>query len=333
MNGSFEPGDIQINWDGLMPPSGLAASQIELDAHTDAGALRLAKDSNNAVHLLVPVSEGVRIPTDRSSRGVVLIEQAVVLDGDHVCHADLVCSDERLQPVFSQLVADVIRRIADDPSHSVDQIVRALQEWRELFQRIRRSEDSKALGLTGELEILRNLADRNPSAALEAWSGPTGAVHDFVSGPERLEVKTSARRDGYAVSIHGLDQLDPGAQSRLHLVFVRVAPDPLVGLTVPDRVDQLVEMHVPRADLLDRLSQVGYKDDEREAWEQKFAVTEVSIWKVFDSFPGLRRSRLSPDHLLGIEGVAYELDLAAAGSPLGVAERLQVWDRLAGVLP
>ncbi len=328
----MNPLDLQSRWGRIARPKGMAVSGDDVGVSTHWGQVLLGKDEFECLHLLFPIGVGQEVPVDRKSSGVVLVDQDLSTPSGNQRFADLVCTDPALSPVFAQLSFDIIERVSDRPGDPVSAIAQALGDWRALL-RGGAGPAAGAIGLRGELEVLSQLVSEDPVAGLRTWQGPDGAVHDFAS-PDgtSLEVKTTTARDGYAVEVHGLDQIDP-ADAPLWIMLVRIAPDDRGGRSVHQMVQELLDAGTPRDRLLGNLSKLGYDHTSPEGWTDPWAVTEQSLWMCGPASPGIRRSEMPPNRLLGVERVQYRLDLSALGAAQDVNTRLELWDRMVGATP
>jgi hypothetical protein len=103
-----------------------------------------------------------------------------------------------------------------------------IERWRRFFGRTNDglSRDEQ-LGLVGELWLLLEWLPAVTVAAVDAWRGPLGGRHDWVSSAGlSVEVKTTGSSTGPAVHRVGrLDQLDEPPGGRLYLLSVRVIAD------------------------------------------------------------------------------------------------------------
>lgn len=286
----------------------------------DAGSVRIAVDVDGTLHLLVPVAGSRPIPPDTRSRGVVVLAQELMLDGVTSRYVDLVCVDPSLRPVFIRLAGDVCERLIDESGDPVRTVLTTVDEWRDLFRPSREKVDvSTVEGLFGELLVVRELATSDPLTAVEPWVGPTSARHDFESPMADLEVKT-ALEHRTAVTIHGLDQLQPIDGRRLLLVLIHLRRDEH-GSTVVDLVDELVQTGVPRVALHSRLAGVGYHETRAEPWQQQRWTHEATtLWEVGSDFPGVRRADLPDQRTRAIGRLSFELELSACGEPLPNAD-------------
>ena len=61
------------------------------------------------------------------------------------------------------------------------------------------------------------------------WTGPDGSEYDFFAGGQALEVKTTLRRQGIILTIHGHDQLDTPQGGNLHVAVLLIEETPVRG--------------------------------------------------------------------------------------------------------
>lgn len=292
--------------------------------HVSAGEVMAAIDSDGLRHLLIPTDD-MDGPEDRRSRGVILVdEQLGADDSDRIHYVDLVCLDSRLDSVFERLVEDVLNQLdTDDDPRAV--AIRVLDEWRALLRTSKRQLGREsAIGLIGELEVLRVLVGELGLQALDAWRGPLNEVHDFVMAGtgHHVEVKTTEAHDANSVRVSSLDQLDPDG-TELVLAVVDLQPSRNAP-SLDDRVDHLIELGLPRHQLLELVEGVGHEYGRRSGEEHRYSVKRVRTWNVGESFPGLRRSDLRLGADAGVSGLRYTLSLDAVGEPRLGAEAVSL---------
>ena len=178
---------------------------------------------------------------------------------------------------------------------------------------------TRSLASIGELEVLGILAKNDPLAALEAWTGPSGAIHDFALGGTHLETKTTSTVSGGSVRISNLDQLDPSLSDVLLLSVVHVVESETAP-SLDERLKTLVKLGVPEHELHARVADLGYIAGTSAHVATQFDVRNVRWWRVGDDFPGLRGSDLSSTARLAIDRVQYDLILASLEPPMSQHE-------------
>lgn len=291
------------------------------------GSIRAAMDSAGVRHLLVPVATADAVVSDRISKGVVVVPQRLEVDGNDAWFADLVCVDPSLSDVYAQLAGAVCERVEAAPAVAGSACAELLIDWRELLTPQTQMGRQIAVGLFGELQILRELVRQTGPAAFSVWVGPEGHVHDLVGSGVAIEVKSTETRNGRRVEVHGVEQLDSEEGVDLHLQFFRIIADP-EGESLEDLAQSLAELGVPYKKLMQRMSSGGY-GKEGNTDPLRFRVLESDLYVVDDSFPALTRASFSGGLPRGIERITYVADLAAATpGPLGEAQRAGVLGRL-----
>nr|WP_167857735.1 PD-(D/E)XK motif protein [Mycobacterium sp. DL99] len=273
---------------------------------TVLGHVLLGVDGDGRRHLLVPIP-AKDSPSDRVSRGINLGYRDLSVGSGPVRFADLYCTISRLVGPFDRLIEDVLNRLERAPSGGLNAVITTLDDWRALLRRaLGGLSREEVVGLVGELEVMLLLAAVDPAAAVFAWTGPAGAIHDFSRQGRDIEVKATAAVNATAVRISNLDQLDPALSASLHLAVVHLA----AATDAPDidaRIDSLLALGVPADTLETRLGDAGYYQGMECAVPTRYLLREIRWWRVDTGFPGLRASDIEKSRLVGIDGVSYEL--------------------------
>lgn len=304
--------------------AGLAPGHSQLQTRLIGGReMRLGVDGMGGKHLLMPVSGN--FASDTRSRGVHLVERPYVLEGEEKLFADLYCADPALDMVFDRLAQDVVTLAEESDITPLAACQQVLEQWRELLRRGTDLSEGTIVGLVGELHVLALLAERNPSAALEAWTGPRRTIHDFVHHDHALEVKSTASVEGTSVKISGWDQLDPVEVRTLHLAVVHCRPTETAP-SLDDRIRALVDLGIPLQPLLAKVSLTGYVFESRQPLSTRYRIANVRLWEVGDRFPGLRRSSMSDTALRGVSQLQYVLATDSAPSRLSEAQAEEFLD-------
>ncbi len=225
-----------------------------------------------------------------------------------------------LASIFEILAGDLMESAAafQSATAAIAALFARLNAW-QAFLLARRSGLGRQsiVGLAGELLMLRRLAEvAGWPAAVDAWTGPTGGLHDFARRGIGLEVKTSC---GVAslIDISSLDQLDEAGLSVLLLVHVHLM-EALEGVHLPGLVGEIKEQMIASAPFLvrtfdDALLVVGYADVDADLYlTPVFQTLSTRFFRVGPSFPRLTRAGTS----IGIAEARYRLDLRTLQSHL-----------------
>jgi hypothetical protein len=135
---------------------------------------------------------------------------------------------------FAVSVADRVQLDGLDPNAAINECV---FRWQDLLRQAGMLSLERQLGLIGELWLLDHLIGHlGPIEALESWSGPTHAAHDFRFGPFEIEVKTT--RGEHRVHVISSDtQLVASEGSELHLLSLQfTAAGPGQGASLQTRI-------------------------------------------------------------------------------------------------
>lgn len=315
----ISPAWIQLDAEG--PPARSGMHTIDAGAPAAGGRVLAGLDEQGLRHLLVPLAAGQSVEADRRSAGVHLVERELEANGGRIRFADLACRRPHLTAAFAQLADEVVDEIRVAPSDAAGAFARVLGRWRELLDRDAAGvlAQEELVGLFGELWALRGMLQAGP-AALRRWTGPTGARHDFTGPGASLEVKTTLRREGRTIEVHGIDQLEAPAGGRLFLAFLRLERAD-AGESVPDLVSAVAALVQDPADLHRRLAAARYDRAHEDRYRELcLQVLEHQVWEVDDAFPRIIGSTFAAGATpAGTMALRYRVDLDAAAvrAPLG----------------
>lgn len=230
--------------------------------------------------------------------------------------------------MFTQMAADIVGSIVSHSNQSeswlLGLLLARIRAWQD-FMRPPRAGILSAeaeIGLVGELSMLSELIRQGGDIAsvVDAWQGPSGSLQDFLFAMHGIEVKSTLSANGFPAAISSVEQLDSALGRAVFLAAVRLCIQQN-GLTLPALVAGVREQLSGDAIALGKfelqLLQVGYLDAAADEYLRSFAVVEMRIFPVDDSFPKLVRSRLDPV----IRAAEYVLDLdLVSASPITPAD-------------
>jgi hypothetical protein len=307
---------------------------VDIGAHSRWPAF-LAVDTMAQEHLLIQVASDAPLVDDSYSEGVRLGVR-ILLDGGRLLnYVDLALGKPHLVSLFAVIVSEVLELLKDQPGTAPALAAsHVLERWRELLAAAGRPIGLERLtGLFGELWQLREIVRQAGPQAVTAWTGPSGAKHDFEGASSHdLEVKTSRGRTVRVVTISSLDQLQLGEATTLHLAAMRIEPVGSGGQTAMQLVESLIAHGCPSPGVAERLAYLGITYETLEASGTAFAVRENLLYPVNDAFPRLNVGDSTPFRLPPqITRVRYDIDLTSQPpAPVPADEMANLYRRLGG---
>ncbi len=295
---------------------------------TGYGKVRMALGELGEPRLLVPCGISEMGKRFRNTEALQIRTTRFTLNGSSSPFIDLLCRDQKLDPVFGELVSELLSRLraGKPPGEAVSS---TLEDFRTLLVSRNREEvpREKLLGLLGELHVMQRLVQAHGSEALDAWVGPHEQRHDFRVGARAIEVKTSARSDSTQITVHGIDQLAPPRGGALLLIHLGLEETKGGNLSIGRLFDKLVQRGTSSTGLREKLQAVGCDDPYAEAWNvYRFNVEGEQSWEVVPGFPRLTEAEMAPGGLPeGVGLIRYALDLASASSYQLTADEYIAW--------
>jgi len=220
-------------------------------------------------------------------------------------------TDEGFTSQFLAFLHDLILNTSRMDKHAAGlHLISRLEDWAKLFARARSSglSDSQALGLRGELEVLRSLLERVSSKLelVEGWRGPNGDRTDIGWGKFRVEVKSKRATSSSGIQISSADQLavNPG---RLFLYVQYLNSGDEDGASINEVVNGVQEMlrsDQAATQLFNaKLLTAGFDADDPTC-SVAYSAVSADIFDVAEGFP-----KLTPNDMpTGVVKLSYELE-------------------------
>lgn len=291
--------------------SGVATLDTGID--TKWGRPRFALGPQQQARLLVPVSGLRRAEKVPSSDAMQVRVLPLVVGGQTVSFLDLQCMDPALEPVFGDVVDEILARISAG-REPVTAVVRTVDDFRDLLaaSRTREVSLSKVAGLVAELLVLNRLLDRSPEA-WRCWAGPLGDRHDFRRERLSLEVKCSSRLSSRTITISSVEQLEPLPEGELYLAYHVLERVPNGELSVASLADRALARASNATELRLRLNRIGCPDPTDAEWNRySFQLASQHVYRVEGDFPRLVPSMIQGGCLpAAIVSLTYEIEVAA----------------------
>jgi hypothetical protein len=270
----------------------------------------LKPDDERMVILAVPGADcpaADKLPSTRGTRSGLGTPRE-----DGSVPIELRLTDRAAREIFGALAADVASAAAAAPSHpeAVDAWIARLRRWQRLLQRLPPeglSPESQR-GLYCELWTLQQIVapEIGDEAAVEAWTGPEPALHDFQHPRAALEVKSTAGAQHQVLRISSERQLDDTGTDALYLIHVSIDVRLGAGETLPKIVAsarQAVAGTPAEARLEERLHDAGYLDVHAQRYPSSYTQRRVAAYRVVDGFPRIVEADLAD----GVGDVRYSV--------------------------
>lgn len=291
-------------------PVGLIKRRLHPDLRHDV-YIGERRPTRERVLLLDIRGSAVGVPKHRPpSRG---LEIKVESSGENGTAITLISSTGSADPMFSELVDDVVAVLLADPSEgAAGRIVQRVLAWQSFFS-VRRTQFSEELaaGLFAELAVLKLhvIPALGAHAAMVAWCGPDPAVQDFQVGTVALEVKSSRGGGPGQLRVSSERQLDTVGLQRLYIALLRLDQrGDGTGATLQELAAEVGYMleGTPAANLFfnDRLLAYGWHSSLADIRNERYHVLSSEAFEVVDDFPKIVAASLP----LGVRDVSYSID-------------------------
>lgn len=217
----------------------------------------------------------------------------------------VILTANELREVFNPLVSDVADtvRSAPEAAAALTAAVDRFERWQDLLRAVSRDGlgPEARRGLVGELLVLRDhlLSVLDPTEAVEAWTGPSGANQDFQMPGVAIETKASTAKRPRGIRVTSERQLDDTGTPALLLALTllderRGGTGASLNRLVNEIRERLTSPAV-RARLDGRLIQVGYLPGQHELYDEpRYTLRDLRFWHVREDFPRIVESDL-PD--------------------------------------
>ena len=298
----------------------LSAGMIRRRIHPESRQdLFLALERPGDIRLLL-----LRIPADAlpsrerlpAAEGFTLMPVALPDEGNYITLV-LRLADQRYQDIFTILVEDVVAAVtpASDETRMLNILLSRLLAW----QRFLTAQGADGLGneaqqgLYGELWFLYHLLIGvvGELKAAQAWTGPSGAPHDFQLSHGAIEVKTTAAKQLQQIRISNERQLDETHLPGLWLFHLSLGVSKTGGESLPEMVSAVRQRIA--ADPLSlqvfelALLAAGYLDIHADRYLQnRYHIREQNIFQVHENFPRI----IEHDLRSGVGDVHYAISVA-----------------------
>jgi len=299
---------------GSRDTGGLEIPSLPLGTGTTSGPIRLAVGPNGEARVLLPIT-GRESPFRIDAGSALAMTASTFMQSGRVHRfLDLMCLSGELEPVFVEVVDEIIARVSNGLG-CIEAVRATFDDFRTLLtaRASDRIDRSRIAGLVAELVVLNRLLDLAPSA-WRAWRGPAGDRHDFRAADASLEVKASLRAGSVEITVNGIEQLEAPSDGTLHLAHFVLEPVKGGPLTIASLGGRAFAQADEPNELRDLLASIGCLSVQSDDWNRDaFRIESESLYRVAGDFP-----RIVPSHfrggnaLAGIREVTYRVDLSFA---------------------
>ena len=202
-----------------------------------------------------------------------------------------------------QFVIDIVN-LTDyqNPIESTEEII---ERWVQIWRNREPLGREQQMGLFGELSVLEKLLIGGNDDAVENWTGPERATHDFEFTSRHIEVKTTGTSEPM-LSISSFNQLRP-CDPTLYLVMVQIEIEP--GETLPRLIANIRDLINPNSQELfeTKLELARYNDDHAIRYQTEYGIPIFSVVQINSTIDVLHEDRLD-NPVRGLVDLQWSLD-------------------------
>jgi hypothetical protein len=216
--------------------------------------------------------------------------------------------------IFISLATNISAKCIEQKSTKRGTVKAALDAWRDIFLYDNNGLSPQQLaGLIGELLTLEEIAATGHGAnALETWHGFEGERHDFSRGQLAIETKTKTT-SGLDITINGMTQLQPPADGKLVLRFMRLEETLDQHLSLPGIVERICGHGVGRGMLEEGILKAKASQHQITQPTKFFKLIEKTAYQVNEGFPRIIDTSFEDKKCpKGISGIEYRTNLGFA---------------------
>ena len=202
-----------------------------------------------------------------------------------------------------QFVIDIIH--LTDYQYPIESTELIIERWIQIWRNREPLGREQQMGLFGELSVLEKLLVAGKDDAVENWTGPELATHDFEFASRHIEVKTTGTSEPI-LAISSFNQLRP-CNPTLYLVMVQMEIES--GETLPRLIANLRDLVNPNSqELFERkLELARYDDDHAIRYQTEYGTPIFSVVQINSTIDVLHEDRLE-NPVRGLVDLQWSLD-------------------------
>lgn len=202
-----------------------------------------------------------------------------------------------------QFVIDIIH--LTDYLNPIESSELIIERWIQFWRNREPLGREQQMGLFGELSVLEKLLVAGNDDAVENWTGPERATHDFEFDSRHIEVKTTGTYEPI-LDISSLNQLRP-YNPTLYLVLVQMEIG--AGETLPKLIANIRDLVDPNSQELfeTKLELARYNDDHAIRYQTEYGTPIFSAVQIDSTIDVLHEDRLD-NPVRGLVDLRWALD-------------------------
>jgi hypothetical protein len=297
----------------INPPEkgGLNRRKLEIEGLTIPA--ELAVDCNGAPLLILCVTDNVSSrKTFWESRGI-RAEIFPPADATAKTKVYVETNSDYSPSLFASLAASIIGNLMTSKASSKQAVMDALDEWKSIFLSARDPlNETKLLGLIGELATLELGIRHAGPEFLDCWVGPSGERQDFRRDALAIECKANGSGTSF-IQINGHDQLEAPEDGQLFLSFVQLEKAPDSTYNLPGLIERISSLGARRPLLEEKIMKAGATTNQMASSEPSYSLVGHHLFRVGEGFPKITSKELVGGNLpSGVNAIAYRIDLGVA---------------------
>lgn len=212
--------------------------------------------------------------------------------------------------LFGSLASSILTNLCESKTKSKQSVSDALDEWRRIFLAANDAlNESKLLGLIGELTTLEEGIRHAGPDFLECWVGPSGERQDFRRDSLAIECKANSSGNNF-IHVNGHDQLEAPEGGKLFLSFVQLEKSPDSAYNLPALIARITNLGARRTILEERIMRAGATISQMASAEPSYSLVAHRLFAVDDKFPKITSKELKGGvPPAGVSNIAYKADL------------------------
>ncbi len=279
---------VHLIWDELesMKDSGsLSESSQVLQLPVSEGAF-LGIDLRHRFHLILVLSGSEESISRRLTTGISITTQEYQVEGALMTTVDVI-SGKRWRFAIEPFAAEAIHSMSNG-TIDLTSLRRLVEEHRALWAVPKEPlSPTQQRGIIAELHTIERMGRLTGFARIISnWTGPERQLHDIGDDAFAVEVK-SYHDEPPRVRINHVEQLDHRMDKRLTLIGVHIVSNE-EGRSFPELIDRALEISEDagcRPVMEEKLTQAGWREEDREEYESRYAVGRSVICPIRPETP------------------------------------------------